>query len=34
VAVATRDRLFWHIYTFWGFLGYGAMLGWLSRKEI
>jgi hypothetical protein len=32
-AIATRDRLFWHIYTLGGFLGYGAMLGWLSRKE-
>jgi hypothetical protein len=32
-AVATRDRLFWHVYTLGGFLGFGAVLGWLSRRR-
>jgi hypothetical protein len=29
--VATSDRLFWHIYTLGGFLGYGLALGLLTR---
>jgi hypothetical protein len=32
-AVATRDQLFWHIYTLRGFLGYGATVGLLNRKS-
>jgi hypothetical protein len=32
-AVATRDRLFWHIYTLGGFLGFGAVMGQLNRKS-
>ena len=32
-AVATRDQLFWHIYTLGGFLGYGATVGLLSRRS-
>jgi len=31
--VATRDQLFWHIYTLGGFLGYGATVGLLNRKS-
>jgi hypothetical protein len=32
-AIATRDQLFWHIYTLGGFIGYGATLGLLNRKS-
>jgi len=31
--VASRDQLFWHIYTLGGFLGYGLALGLLCRKR-
>lgn len=31
--VATRDQLFWHIYTLGGFLGYGAPVGLLNRNR-
>jgi hypothetical protein len=30
-AFATRDQLFWHIYSLGGFLGYGATVGLMSR---
>ena len=30
-AFATRDQLFWHIYTLGGFLGYGATVGLMGR---
>ena len=32
-AVATRDQLFWHIYSFGGFLVYGATVGLLCRRS-
>lgn len=30
-AFATRDQLFWHIYSLGGFLGYGATVGIMGR---
>ena len=30
--IATRNQLFWHIYSLGGFLGYGAALGLLVRR--
>lgn len=30
--VIARDRLFWHLYTLGGFLGHGAVLGWLEKR--
>jgi hypothetical protein len=30
--IATRNQLFWNVYTLGGFLGYGAALGFLVRK--
>jgi hypothetical protein len=32
-SVATRDQLFWNIYTLGGFLFYGAAIGLLNRKS-
>jgi hypothetical protein len=31
--VASKDQVFWHIYTLGGFLGYGLALGLLGRKR-
>ena len=30
--IATRNQLFWEVYTLGGFLGYGVALGLLTRK--
>jgi type IV secretory pathway TrbD component len=33
-SVATKDQLFWNIYTLGGFLAYGAIVGFIFKKWI